>query len=146
MAKRRTPKLSLDAFLEAVQDAAGYEDDVLIHLELKPKELRDFLQKFPDAKRAARELLEEREIDVTGYRLGWLRDDESLVASDPGDHDANWAKLRELLQEEIVLVGQDTLESAKARTAELVEQLRLQKEAAKPPKKPRLERDWEDPD
>jgi hypothetical protein len=146
MAKRRTPKLTLDAFLEAVQDAAGYEDDVLLHLELKSRELRDFLQKFPDAKRAARELLEEREIDTGGYRLGWLRDDESLVATDPSDHDANWAKLRELLQEEVVLVGQDTLENAKARTAELVEQLRLQKEAAKQPKKLRLERDWEDTD
>ena len=146
MAKRRTPKLSLDAFLEAVQDAAGYEDDVLLHLELKPRELREFLQKYPDAKRAARELLEEREIDVTGYRLGWLRDDESLAASDPSDQDANWAKLRDLLQEEVVLVGQDTLEHAKARTAELVEQLRLQKEAARTPKKPRPERDWEESD
>ena len=142
MAKRRSQKLTLEAFLEAIEDASGFEDDVLRHLELKPKELRDWLVKYPDAKRAGLELLEEREVDTGSYRIGWLRGDESLAA-DAELEDPNWARLRELLQEEIVLVGQDVLEGAKSRTAELVEQLRLQKQAARVPKKS-LEREWED--
>ena len=31
MAKRRVQKLTLEAFLEAIEDASGYEDDVLRH-------------------------------------------------------------------------------------------------------------------
>ena len=142
MAKRRSQKLTLEAFLEAIEDASGYEDDVLRHLELKPKELRDWLVKYPDAKRAALERLEEREVDTGGYRIGWLRGDESLAAA-PEAEDPNWARLRELLQEEVVLAGQDVLEGAKSRTADLVEQLRLQKQAARASKKP-LEREWHD--
>ena len=142
MAKRCSQKLTLEAFLEAIEDASGYEDDVLRHLELKPKELRDWLVKYPDAKRAALERLEEREVDTGSYRIGWLRGDESLAA-DAELEDPNWARLRELLQEEVVLVGQDVLEGAKGRTAELVEKLRLQKQAARVPKKS-LEREWED--
>ena len=142
MAKRRTQKLTLEAFLEAIEDASGYEDDVLRHLELKPKELRDWLVKYPNAKRAALERLEEREVDTGGYRIGWLRGDESLVAA-PEAEDPNWVRLRELLKEEVVLAGQDVLEGAKSRTAELVEQLRLQKQAARVPKTG-LERDWEE--
>jgi hypothetical protein len=145
MAKRRTPKLTLDAFLEAIEDAAGYEDDVLRHLELKPKELHTFLGKHPDARRAALELLEERGVDTAGYRLGWLRGGDELVAP-PHDEDANWAKLRELLQEEVSLAGQDVLEASKARTEELVAQLRAQKAQARAEKKPLREHsDWEDP-
>ena len=142
MAKRRSQKLTLEAFLEAIEDASGFEDDVLRHLELKPKELRDWLVKYPDAKRAALERLEEREVDTGSYRIGWLRGDESLVAA-PESEDPNWARLRELLKEEVVLAGQDVLEGAKGRTAELVEKLRLQKQAARVPKKS-LEREWED--
>jgi CRISPR/Cas system CMR subunit Cmr4 (Cas7 group RAMP superfamily) len=138
MAKRRTPKLTLDAFLEAIQDASGYEDDVLRHLELKPRELHDFLQRFPDARRAALELLEEREVDTSGYRLGWLRGETELSA--PMIDDANWARLRELLQEEVVIAGQDVLEASKARTSELVERLRLEKQQAKVAKKSLRER------
>ena len=142
MAKRRAQKLTLEAFLEAIEDASGFEDDVLRHLELKPTELRDWLVKYPDAKRAALERLEEREVDTGSYRIGWLRGELTLAAA-PEAEDPNWARLRELLQEEVVLAGQDVLEGAKSRTAELVEQLRLQKEAARVPKK-RLERDWDE--
>ena len=142
MAKRRVQKLTLEAFLEAIEDASGYEDDVLRHLELKPRELRDWLIKYPDAKRAALELLEEREVDTGSYRIGWLRGDENLAAA-PESEDPNWARLRELLQEEVVLAGQDVLEGAKSRTSELVEKLRLQKEAARVPRK-NLEREWEE--
>lgn len=142
MAKRRPQKLTLEAFLEAIEDASGFEDDVLRHLELKPRELRDWLVKYPDAKRAALELLEEREVDIGSYRIGWLRGDESLAAA-PDLEDPNWARLRELLQEEVVLAGQDLLEGAKSRTADLIQKLRLQKQAARVPKKS-LEREWED--
>lgn len=142
MAKRRAQKLTLEAFLEAIEDASGFEDDVLRHLELKSRELRDWLIKYPDAKRAALELLEEREIDTGSYRIGWLRGDQSLAAT-PELEDPNWARLRELLQEEVVLAGQDLLEGAKSRTAELVEKLRLQKQAARGSKKS-LEREWEE--
>lgn len=142
MAKRRVQKLTLEAFLEALEDASGYEDDVLRHLELKPRELRDWLVKYPDAKRAGLELLEEREVDTGSYRIGWLRGDDSLAAA-PESEDPNWARLRELLKEEVVLAGQDMLEGAKSRTAELVEKLRLQKETARVSKKP-LEREWEE--
>ena len=142
MAKRRVQKLTLEAFLEALEDASGYEDDVLRHLELKPRELRDWLVKYPDAKRAGLELLEEREVDTDSYRIGWLRGDDSLAAA-PESEDPNWARLRELLKEEVVLAGQDVLEGAKSRTAELVEKLRLQKEAVRVSKKP-LEREWEE--
>ena len=142
MAKRRVQKLTLEAFLEALEDASGYEDDVLRHLELKPRELRDWLIKYPDAKRAGLELLEEREVDTGSYRIGWLRGDENLAAA-PESEDPNWARLRELLQEEVVLAGQDVLEGAKSRTSELVEKLRLQKEAARVPRK-NLEREWEE--
>ena len=142
MAKRRVQKLTLEAFLEAIEDASGYEDDVLRHLESKPRELRDWLVKYPDAKRAALELLEEREVDTGSYRIGWLRGDENLAAA-PESEDPNWARLRELLQEEVVLAGQDVLEGAKSRTSELVEKLRLQKEAARVPRK-NLEREWEE--
>jgi hypothetical protein len=142
MAKRRVQKLTLEAFLEAIEDASGYEDDVLRHLELKPRELRDWLAKYPDATRAALERLEEREVDVGSYRIGWLRGDESLAAA-PEAEDPNWARLRELLQEEVVLAGQDVLEGAKSRTAELVEKLRLHKQAARVPAQ-RLEREWDE--
>ena len=142
MAKRRVQKLTLEAFLEAIEDASGYEDDVLRHLELKPRELRDGLIKYPDAKRAGLELLEEREVDTGSYRIGWLRGDDSLAAA-PESEDPNWARLRELLKEEVVLAGQDVLEGAKSRTSELVEKLRLQKEAARVPRES-LEREWEE--
>jgi hypothetical protein len=142
MAKRRQQKLTLEAFLEAIEDASGFEDDVLRHLALKPRELRDWLAKYPDAKRAALERLEEREVDTGSYRIGWLRGDLTLAAASEAE-DPNWARLRELLQEEVVLAGQDVLEGAKNRTAELVEKLRLQKQAARVPKQ-RLERDWDE--
>ncbi len=127
MARQRTLRITLDAFLEAVLDAAGFEDDVLRGLEVKAKELQAWLERHPNARRAAREALEEREIETTGYRLGWLRDPEG-APKDEGV-DANWAFYRELLVEDVALEAMEGLESAKSRTADLISKLQAEKRA-----------------
>jgi hypothetical protein len=127
--QRRTKKvarITLDAFLEAVLDAAGFEDDALIALEVKARDLHAWLEKHPNAKGLARDALEERDVDISSFRLGWLRESEAPAERDV---DANWALYRQFLEEEVTLEAQDSLEDAKSRTAELVAKLQAEKRA-----------------
>jgi hypothetical protein len=129
VANRRTKKvarITLDAFLEAVLDAAGFEDDVLIALEVNARDLHAWLEKNPHVKGLARDALEERDVDTSGYRLGWLRETDAQLERDV---DANWALYRQFLQEEVTLEAQDSLEEAKSRTADLVAKLQAEKKA-----------------
>jgi hypothetical protein len=137
---KKHPKITLDAFLEAVLDAAGYEDDVLIALEVKSRDLHAWLENNPNVKGLAREALEERDVDTAGFRLGWLRDTERQPERDV---DANWALYRQFLEEESTLEARDALEDAKSRTADLVARLQAEKKARletiKAQRPPRLE-------
>ncbi|NJK46492.1 MAG: hypothetical protein HC933_21600 [Pleurocapsa sp. SU_196_0] len=136
MAKRRSARITLDAFLEAVLDAAGFEDDVLLALEVKARELHAWLEAHPHVKPLALEALEEREVDTSGYRLGWLRESQK---SAPPDTDANWALYRQLVEEEVVVEAQEALEGAKARTGDLIAKLQAEKRAKLEAKR---ERSW----
>ena len=139
--KRKPSSLTPDAFLEAVLDAHGLEDRVLVALEVKPKALHNFLEKNPDVREAALIELEEREFDTTEMQYGWLR--PSAKVSLESEEDANWARYKALLEEEPRLEAFESLENAKARTENLVAQLQAAKRAKLEAKKVRPVQDWE---
>ena len=139
--KRKPSSLTPDAFLEAVLDAHGLEDKVLVALEVKPKALHNFLEKNPDVRQAALLELEEREFDTSEMHFGWLR--PSAKVSPESEEDANWARYKALLEEEPRLEAFESLENAKARTENLVAQLQAAKRAKLEAKKVRPVQDWE---
>jgi hypothetical protein len=136
--RRRTKaqKLSSDAFLEAVLDAGGDETLVLETLEVRPRELHDWLAKNPDVIDSARLSLEEREIDTTEPEFGWLRHSGTLDFA--VEENSNWSHYRGLLQQEVQLeVGeklQDSLERTQAMVAELQAKKRAKLEQKQQPK------------
>ncbi len=139
--KRKPSSLTPDAFLEAVLDAGGLEDRVLVALEVKPKALHNFLEKNPDVREAALSELEEREFDTSEMHFGWLR--PSGRAEPQSEEDANWARYKALLEEEPRLEALESLENAKARTQDIVSQLQAAKRAKLEAKKVRPTQDWE---
>ncbi len=140
--KRKSSSLTPDAFLEAVLDANGLEDGVLIALEVKPKALHSFLEKHPELRQAALSELEERELDTSEPDFGWLR--PSAKPKPPEETDSNWATYKALLEEEPRLEAIESLENAKARTLDLVTQLQTAKRAKLEAKKASQVRDWEE--
>ncbi len=130
--KKREAKIMADAFLEAVLDAGGLEDDVLAALQVKAKELHLWMQKNFDVVQAARVELEEREIDTTEPHLGWLRGASSGL--EVIDLEGDWAQYREFLLEQPKVEAREELEHAMERTADLVSRLQAEKRASKKPK------------
>jgi hypothetical protein len=130
--RKREAKITPDAFLEAVLDSGGLEDAVLAALEVKAKELHAWMQKHPDVVQAARDELEEREIDTTEAHLGWLRGASSGL--EVIDLEGDWAQYREFLLEQPKVEAREELEQAIERTADLVSRLQAEKRALKKPK------------
>ncbi len=120
-------KLSSDAFLEAVLDAGGDETLVLETLELRPRELHDWLAKNMDVIDAARLALEEREIDTSEPEFGWLRPSGTLDFA--SEEDSNWSQYRGLLQQEVKLEAGEKLHDSLERTQALVAELQAKKRA-----------------
>jgi hypothetical protein len=139
--KRKSSSLSPDAFLEAVLDAAGLEDSVLIALETKPKALHKFLEQHPELRQIAITELEEREIDTTEAIFGWLRPNQQAKLET--EEDTNWARYKALLEEEPRLEAVESLETAKARTLEMVLKLQAEKRAKLEAKKIVKTREWD---
>ena len=125
--KRNRPRLLPDAFLEAVLDAGGDETLVLEALELRPRELHDWLAKNIDVIDAARLALEEREIDTSEPEFGWLRHAGTLDFA--SEEDSNWSQYRGLLQQEVKLEAGDTLQDSLERTQAMVAELQAKKRA-----------------
>jgi hypothetical protein len=126
---RRTKahKWSSDAFLEAVLDAGGDETLVLETLEVRPRELHDWLAKNPDVIDSARLSLEEREIDTTEPEFGWLRHSGTLDFA--AEENSNWSQYRGLLQQEVKLEAGDKLQDSLVRTQAMVAELQAKKRA-----------------
>jgi IS1 family transposase len=135
--KPKKTTLTTDAFLEAVLDAGGLEAEVLAALEVKAKQLHTWLAKHNEARELALEELSERDFDTSELQFGWLRPAKTEALED--DTDANWAHYKALLEEEPKLEAAQSLESAKARTLELVAQLQAEKRAKRQVKTPRFE-------
>jgi hypothetical protein len=125
--KTQRQKLTSDAFLEAVLDAGGEESMVLETLELRPRELHDWLAKNINVIDAARLALEEREIDTSEPEFGWLRHSESLDFA--SEEDSNWSQYRGLLQQEVKLEAGDKLQDSLERTQAMVAELQAKKRA-----------------
>jgi hypothetical protein len=125
--KTQRQKLTSDAFLEAVLDAGGEESMVLETLELRPRELHDWLAKNIDVIDAARLALEEREIDTSEPEFGWLQHSGSLDFS--SEEDSNWSQYRGLLQQEVKLEAGDKLQDSLERTQAMVAELQAKKRA-----------------
>jgi hypothetical protein len=140
--KTQRPKLTSDAFLEAVLDAGGDEAMVLETLELRPRELHDWLAKNIDVIDAARLALEEREIDTSEPEFGWLRHSGSLDFA--SEEDSNWSQYRGLLQQEVKLEAGDKLQDSLERTQAMVAELQAKKRAKLEERQPRIQS--EDPD
>jgi hypothetical protein len=122
-----TQKLSSDAFLEAVLDSCGVETLVLATLELRPRELHGWLAKNIDVIDAARLALEEREIDTSEPKFGWLQ--HSGLIDYASEEDSNWSQYRGLLQQEIKLEAGDKLQDSLERTQAMVAELQAKKRA-----------------
>jgi hypothetical protein len=140
--KTQRQKLTSDAFLEAVLDAGGEESMVLETLELRPRELHDWLAKNIDVIDAARLALEEREIDTSEPEFGWLRHSGSLDFF--SEEDSNWSQYRGLLQQEVKLEAGDKLQDSLERTQAMVAELQAKKRAKLEERQPRIQS--EDPD
>jgi hypothetical protein len=125
--KTQRQKLTSDAFLEAVLDAGGDETMVLETLELRPRELHDWLAKNVNVIDMARLALEEREIDTSEPEFGWLRHSGSLDF--PSEEDSNWTQYRGLLQQEVKLEAGDKLQDSLERTQAMVAELQAKKRA-----------------
>jgi hypothetical protein len=125
--KTQRSKLTSDAFLEAVLDAGGDESMVLETLELRPRELHDWLAKNIDVIDAARLALEEREIDTSEPEFGWLRHSGTLDFV--SEQDSNWSQYRGLLQQEVKLEAGDKLQDSLERTQAMVAELQAKKRA-----------------
>jgi hypothetical protein len=125
--RKKSARLLPEAFLEAVLDAAGDETLVLETLEVRPRELHDWLAKHIDVIDAARLALEEREIDTSESEFGWLRHSGSLDFA--GEEDSNWSQYRGLLQQEVKLEAGDKLQDSLERTQALVAELQAKKRA-----------------
>jgi hypothetical protein len=123
----RKPRLLPDAFLEAVLDAGGDEATVLETLELRPRELHDWLAKNIDVIDLARLALEEREIDTSEPEFGWLRHSGTLDFA--SEEDSNWSQYRGLLQQEVKLEAGDKLQDSLTRTQAMVAELQAKKRA-----------------
>jgi hypothetical protein len=139
--RRQTAKLLPDAFLEAVLDAGGDEATVLETLEVRARELHDWLAKNPDVIDLARLALEEREIDTDEPEFGWLRPTGSLEFE---SEDANWSQYRGLLQQEIKLEAGDTLQDSLERTQAMVAELQAKKRARLEQYQPQTQREESD--
>ena len=123
--RQRKARLLPEAFLEAVLDAGGDETVVLETLELRPRELHDWLAKNTDLIDSARLALEEREIDTSEPEFGWLRHAGSLDFAN--EEDSNWSQYRGLLQQEVKLEAGDKLQDSLARTQAMVAELQAKK-------------------
>jgi hypothetical protein len=125
--KTQRQQLTSDAFLEAVLDSGGDESMVLETLELRPRELHDWLAKNTDVIDAARLALEEREIDTSEPEFGWLRHSSTLDFA--SEEDSNWSQYRGLLQQEVKLEAGDKLQDSLERTQAMVAELQAKKRA-----------------
>jgi hypothetical protein len=125
--KTQRQQLTSDAFLEAVLDSGGDETSVLATLELRPRELHDWLAKNTDVIDAARLALEEREIDSSEPEFGWLRHSGTLDFA--SEEDSNWSQYRGLLQQEVKLEAGDKLQDSLERTQAMVAELQAKKRA-----------------
>jgi hypothetical protein len=125
--RKKSLRLLPEAFLEAVLDAGGDETLVLETLEMRPRELHDWLAKNIDVIDAARLALEEREIDTSEPEFGWLRHSGSLDVAD--QEDSNWSQYRGLLQQEVKLEAGDKLQDSLERTQAMVAELQAKKRA-----------------
>jgi hypothetical protein len=125
--KTQRQQLTSDAFLEAVLDSGGDETSVLATLELRPRELHDWLAKNTDVIDAARLALEEREIDTSEPEFGWLRHSSTLDFA--SEEDSNWSQYRGLLQQEVKLEAGDKLQDSLERTQAMVAELQAKKRA-----------------
>jgi hypothetical protein len=133
--RKKSARLLPDAFLEAVLDSGGDESMVLETLELRPRELHDWLAKNIDVIDAARLALEEREIDTSEPEFGWLRHSSTLeIAS---EEDSNWTQYRGLLQQEVKLEAGDKLQDSLERTQAMVAELQAKKRAKLEQSQPR---------
>jgi hypothetical protein len=135
--KTQRPKLTSDAFLEAVLDSGGDELMVLETLELRPRELHDWLAKNTDVIDAARLALEEREIDTSEPEFGWLRHSGTLDFA--SEEDSNWSQYRGLLQQEIKLEAVDKLQDSLERTQAMVAELQAKKRVKLEQRQPRIQ-------
>jgi hypothetical protein len=140
--QKKPSSLTPDAFLEAVLDAGGLEDGVLIALEVKPKALHNFLEKNPEVREVALSELEEREFDTSEKQFGWLRPSEKIQPQT--EEDANWARYKALLEEEPRIEALESLENAKIRTWNLVMQLQAAKRAKLEAKRKNPVPNWEE--
>ena len=125
--RKKSLRLLPEAFLEAVLDAGGDETTVLETLEMRPRELHDWLAKNIDVIDAARLALEEREIDTSEPEFGWLRHSGSLDVA--AEEDSNWSQYRGLLQQEVKLEAGDKLQDSLERTQAMVAELQAKKRA-----------------
>jgi hypothetical protein len=140
--KTQRQQLTSDAFLEAVLDSDGDETSVLATLELRPRELHDWLAKNTDVIDAARLALEEREIDTSEPEFGWLRHSGTLDFAN--EEDSNWSQYRGLLQQEVKLEAGDKLQDSLERTQAMVAELQAKKRAKLEQRQPRIR--LEEPD
>jgi hypothetical protein len=133
--RKKSARLLPDAFLEAVLDSGGDESMVLETLELRPRELHDWLAKNTDVIDTARLALQEREIDTSEPEFGWLRHSSTLeIAS---EEDSNWTQYRGLLQQEVKLEAGDKLQDSLERTQAMVAELQAKKRAKLEQSQPR---------
>jgi hypothetical protein len=126
--RKKSARLLPEAFLEAVLDAAGDETLVLETLEVRPRELHDWLAKNTDLIDAARLALEEREIDTFEPEFGWLRHSGSLDFT--AEEDSNWSQYRGLLQQKVKLEAGEKLQGSLERTQTMVAELQAKKRAS----------------
>ena len=138
----RKARLLPEAFLEAVLDAGGDESMVLESLELRPRELHDWLAKNLIVIDLARLALEEREIDTSEPEFGWLRHSSSLDFA--SEEDSNWTQYRGLLQQEVKLEATDKLQDSLERTQAMVAELQAKKRAKLEGRGPRIQPDESD--
>ena len=136
-APNRKTRLLPEAFLEAVLDAAGNETVVLETLELRARELHDWLAKNTDVIDTARLALEERAIDTSEPEFGWLRHSGSLDFA--SEEDSNWSQYRGLLQQEVKLEAGDKLQDSLERTQTMVAELQAKKRARLQGQRPRIQ-------
>jgi hypothetical protein len=133
--RKKSARLLPDAFLEAVLDSGGDESMVLETLELRPRELHDWLAKNTDVIDTARLALEEREIDTSEPEFGWLRHSSTLDFA--SEEDSNWTQYRGLLQQEVKLEAGDKLQDSLERTQAMVAELQAKKRAKLEQSQPR---------
>ncbi len=129
--KAKRGSITADAFLEAVLDCLGDEACVMARLEVNDKTLHAFMANNAALVTSTRQELWERDIDLTEPALGWLQLNDSIAETGTPD---DWARYRELIEEETSIEAFEHLAIAKTKTEALVLKLQIAKQKNKKPK------------